>query len=122
MFKAWLKRWLGFEALQKAHDLRAVLNSRLSAENARLRKELSHQPKKKKPAAGAQRHIDQMNAAHANRMALLHAKGQRYNIIIDMLRDYVTDAQFLAICEEVNAMTDEQVMGYQKPRKLRVVK
>lgn len=121
MFKAWLKRWLGFSELQKAHDLRAVLNSRLSAENDRLRKELSHQPKKK-PGKGVERHIDQMNAAHANRMALLHVESQRMNIITDMLRDYVTDAQFLAICEEVNAMTDEQIMAYRKPRKLKVVK
>lgn len=121
MFKAWLKQWLGFAELQKAHDLRAVLNSRLSTENARLRKELSRQPKKK-IGKGAQAHIEQMNAAHANRTALLHIESQRQHILTDMMRDYCTEAQFLAICDEVNAMTDEQVVAYRKPRKLKVVR
>lgn len=109
----WLREWFTlrqrFNELQKAHDLRAVLNGRLHDENKRLRK--GPRPKK---TPGAQRYVEQMTAAHANKKALLHIESQRQHIITDLLRHHVTDAEFIDICNRVNAMTDEQVMCYKK--------
>jgi regulator of replication initiation timing len=115
----WLRNLIAlparFEDLQKSHDLRAVLNGRLSAENDRLRKELSH----RKPGVklNVQKHIDKMVGHATEKNALLQIENQRQTIVTDLLRDFVSEAQFKAICDEVKALTDEQVMAYQKPKK-----
>lgn len=113
----WLKDLLTlrkrFNELQKAHDLRAVLNTRLHAENDRLRK-LQYPGKK---VRGAKKQAEQATAALADHKALTHIASQRQNIIVDLLRDYVTDEQFVTICREINQMTDQQVLAYKKPKR-----
>lgn len=117
MIKKWVARLFGFEKLQKAHDLRALLNSRLSAENTRLRLELNRPRPKKKLSAGAQQHIEQMATAHSRKMRNLHLESQRQNLLADFLRDHVSEEVFLQCCAEVKAMTDEQVTAYVKPKR-----
>lgn len=107
MIRAVLLRLLGLDKLQKAHDLRAVLNARLSEENQRLRKELGRYGTKKKPKPPT--------PPSPEKKVLAAIRSQRQDILTDLLRDFVSEERFRTLCDEVNNLTDEQVMAYRKP-------
>lgn len=118
----WFKKYFvsaaEFHALQKSYDLRALLNHRLSQENKRLRQDCSRlapivRPKTTKYIEEA---IAKGKAKAVEQTFLARVEAQRQRIICDFMRDYVTESQFLHICDEVSAMTDEQVLAYRKPR------
>lgn len=110
----WLKKLLGLEELQKAHDLRAVFNERLRRDNERLRKELGQRgPLKPK----AQAHFDRQAAEHAERMALMRVAHQRKEIMLYEMSNLLPLAQVRGTQDAANGMTDEQVMAWTRPKR-----
>lgn len=113
----WLNIHKRFAELQKAHDARLMLNKRLSAENQELKSALHQSKRKAKPISeGAQQQINQLVDAHSLRTAKQHLALMRREVLIRRLALTMSAEQYIAISDEVAAMSDAQVLGYKKPK------
>lgn len=118
MFKK-LREWLTlaerFEKLQKAHDLRMVLNTRLSAENVRLKREIKALAGPRK-ISGAQKQIDNLSAARATDKALHHLRLTRHEVLLKKMTLVLPLSVVQVLQREVEEMTDEEVMAWRRPK------
>lgn len=120
----WLKDLISlkrrFEELQKAHDLRAVLNGRLSATNQRQKAEIARLQSrvKGKPLTGsAQQHINRMSDAMSLQKARHHVLLQRYEVRMKKMALLLSYEETDRIQAEVEAMTDAEVLIWKKPKR-----
>lgn len=113
----WLNVHKRFAELQKAHDARLILNKRLSKQNADLKAELHKRKRKAKPISeGAQQQINRISDAHSLSKAKQHIALMRREVLIRRLSLMMPAEQYLAISDEVAAMSDEAVLAYKKPK------
>lgn len=113
----WMNVHKRFLELQKSHDARLMLNKRLSKENADLKSSLHQYKKKAKPISeGAQQQINRLSDAHSLRTAKQHLALMRREVLIRRLALTMPAEQYIAISDEVDAMSDEAVLAYKKPK------
>lgn len=115
----WFRIHKRFADLQREHDNRLMLNRRLSQQNADLKAQLQ---KRKEPRTQApmtdkmRRHINMICDAHSLQKARSHIALMRREVTIRKLALKLPFQDFVAIQAEVDAMTDEQVLAYKKPK------
>lgn len=115
----WLNVHKRFAELQKAHDARLILNKRLSKQNSDLKTELHRRkrPRCEDPMSSkASKHIKQICDAHSLRTAKQHLALMRREVLIRRLALTMAAEQYIAISDEVDAMSDEAVLAYKKPK------
>jgi regulator of replication initiation timing len=104
-----------FAELQRQHDDRLMLNRRLSAENRELKTRLTRKGKPK-TEHGMQRQLKQQGDAHSLQKAKQHVALMRREVLIRRLALLIDADQYFAISDEVEAMSDVEVLGYKKPK------
>lgn len=113
----WLNVHKRFAELQKSHDARLILNKRLSKQNSDLKAELHQHKRKPKPISeGAQQQINRLSDSHSLRTAKQHLALMRREVLIRRLALTMAAEQYIAISDEVDAMSDEAVLAYKKPK------
>lgn len=122
MFKRlieWFQIHKRFAELQKSNDGRLMLNRRLSQQNADLKSELQRckKPKDEKAvSSAAQKHINNMADQHSLQKARHHIALMRREVIVKKMALHLPFDTVNRIQEEVEAMSDTQVLAWKKPK------
>lgn len=100
--KKLIDKLLGRESLQKRNDYLVAANNRLGKTILGLRQELKawRSKPRKKPTPPAK---------EANRLYLAQVAASRQHHLVKALAKHMPREVFLAECEKINQMTDEQI-------------
>lgn len=102
----WFDKLLGREKLKQRNDALVAANNRLGKMILELRRE-----KRPRTSSGKLKEIARREEALKIAKYEAHVQAQRQHLLVKMLSKHLAQEQFQRCCDEVNSLTDEQILA-----------